>query len=87
MTVAPRFFRMLLTHPWPIGKPFIAGGVHTISLSFEAFSQAAVGSLPSATCDAAQRGAEAGQRESAERCTDCGTKGSNRWSHCASKRS
>ena len=22
---------MLLTHPWPIAKPFIAGGVHTIS--------------------------------------------------------
>src|ERR1700730_6632332 len=23
---------MLLTHPWPIARPFIAGGVHTISL-------------------------------------------------------
>src|ERR1700680_4269376 len=25
---------MLLTHPWPIARPFIAGGVHTISLQF-----------------------------------------------------
>src|SRR3984893_17953773 len=29
---------MLLTHPWPIARPFIAGGVHTISPRFEAFS-------------------------------------------------
>jgi hypothetical protein len=31
-------FRMLLTHPWPIARPFIAGGVHTISLRFLEFS-------------------------------------------------
>src|SRR6202051_330637 len=38
-SIEPLAFRMLLAHPWPIARPFIAGGVHTISLRFEAFSE------------------------------------------------
>src|ERR1700730_18061165 len=30
---------MLLTHPWPIARPFIAGGVHTISLESSGLSE------------------------------------------------
>src|ERR1700692_3230142 len=33
-SIEPLAFRMLLAHPWPIARPFIAGGVHTISLQF-----------------------------------------------------
>src|SRR6202051_1349085 len=37
-SIEPLAFRMLLTHPWPIARPFIAGGVHTISLEPSGFS-------------------------------------------------
>src|SRR6266404_5549108 len=36
--LGPRAFRMLLTHPRSIARPFISGGVDSISLRFEAFS-------------------------------------------------